>query len=95
MQNAVDYGFVVSQIRHWLSTPANGYLGSDYGIDLKQYLHKPMSRFDADGIIAKMRADIPVLDIIDSESIDVLIVDDGNDGKQILIRVADKIIRAL
>ena len=40
----VNSKFIWGQIDHWLDTLTNGYLGSDYGIDLKEYLHKPMGR---------------------------------------------------
>lgn len=55
MQNIVNSAFLLNQVRHWLATPTNSYLGSGYGIDLKAYLHKPMNTFDGDAIIDKLR----------------------------------------
>lgn len=93
--NIIDYGFVLAQIRHWLNTPANGYLGSDYGIDLKQYLHKPVSRFEADAIIEKMRADIPALALVADGLINIFSEYDDADGVRIWIQVSDKVLRAV
>lgn len=96
MNNAeINYSFIISQIRHWLATPSNSYLGSNYGIDLKQYLHKPMTQFDADGIIRKMRNDIPILSFVSQDDLNVYAEDDGIDGKIIWIQLSDKLIRAL
>lgn len=93
-QSIVNYDFIVSQLAHWLSCPVHGYLGSNYGIDLKQYLHKPMSTFEADQIIAKMRHDIPALSLLPENSINILVQDDDIDGKHILIQVMDKVFQA-
>lgn len=67
----VNSKFIWGQIDHWLGTLTNGYLGSNYGIDLKEYLHKPMGAFSGDEIIAKMRNDIPVLAAISNEDLDI------------------------
>ena len=67
----VTADFISGQINHWISTPQNSYLGSNYGIDLKQYLHKSINEFDGDAIIAKMRHDIPVLQSIGSNNLNI------------------------
>lgn len=90
----LNYDFIAIQLKHWLACPTNGYLGSDYGIDLKQFLHTPMSTFDADYIIAKMLADIPILSSLPQNSINLLIDDNETDSKKIYIQVADKIFQA-
>ena len=90
-----DMDFLVGQVLHWLATPTNGYLGSDYGVDLRQYLHRPMSQFDADGIIAKMYADIPALALVGKGKVNVFVRDEGIDGKQIWIQLADRVVRAV
>lgn len=93
MEN-INYDFIAGQLAHWLACPANGYLGSDYGIDLKQYLHRPMSTFEADQIIAKMKHDIPILGLLPENSVNIWVDDLGDDGKVIYIQVADKIFQA-
>ena len=92
--NTLNYDFIAGQLRHWLACPPNGYLGSDYGIDLKQYLHKPMSQFDADYIIAKMRADIPVLAMLPENAVNIYATNDSDDGKKIIIQIAEKYFQA-
>lgn len=92
---SANIDFLLGQVQHWLNTPANGYLGSDYGIDLRQYLHIPMSEFDGDGIIAKMYADIPALAVLGRNQVDILVRDNNDDGKQIWIRLADKVVRGV
>ncbi len=52
---------IQSMVQHWLNTPVNGYLGSDYGSDLKSLLHNPQRFGIADGFIAKLKRDVPVL----------------------------------
>ena len=53
-----------------------------------------MSTFDADYIIAKMLADIPILSSLPQNSINLLIDDNETDSKKIYIQVADKIFQA-
>lgn len=86
----INYDFVAAQLAHWLACPPNGYLGSDYGIDLKQYLHKPMSTFDADKIIAKMKIDIPILALLPENSINIYMENQNDDSKIIYIQVMEK-----
>lgn len=50
-----------AMIRHWLNTPLNGYLGSDYGQEVKILLQRPQEDGLADAVLDKMRADIPVV----------------------------------
>lgn len=95
MQNIINYDFIATQLAHWLNCPANGYLGSDYGIDLKQYLQKPMSTFAANQIIAKMKADIPILSMLPDNAINIFVENSGDDGKHIYIQVAEKVFQAV
>ena len=87
MANAITTQFILGQIRHWLKTPQNHYLGSNYGIDLYQYLHKPMTTPMVDEIIAKMRADIPVLNAVSEEHLNIYAKNSGFDSKVIYIEV--------
>lgn len=67
----ISSNFIWGQIEHWINTFTNGYLGSNYGIDLKQYLQKPLTTFNGDEIIAKMRADIPALMAISNDDLHI------------------------
>lgn len=90
----INYSFIAKQLNHWLSCPTNGYLGSDYGIDLKQYLQRPMSTFDADALIVKMKNDIPILNTLPENSINIFIENNELDGKSIIFQIADKYFQA-
>lgn len=83
--------FLFEQIDHWIGTPTNGYLGSNYGIDLKQYLHRPMSTDDANAIIVKMRQDIPALNSAPEGSLAIYIEDESFDVKHIHIALFDAV----
>ena len=79
--------FIVQQVVHWLSTPTHGYLGSNYGIDLYAELQKPLSEFDADGIINKMYADIPILANLPRDLINIHYQHDGIDDVKIFASI--------
>lgn len=79
--------FIVQQVVHWLSTPTHGYLGSNYGIDLYAELQKPLSEFNADGIINKMYADIPILANLPRDFINIHYQHNGIDDVKIFISV--------
>lgn len=79
--------FLLNQVKHWLATPTNGYLGSGYGIDIKAFLHKPMSTFDGDAIIAKLRRDVPLIGALPQEAVNVYFEDAGIDGKKMHITI--------
>lgn len=79
--------FIFGQIDHWFKTPQNSYLGSNYGVDLYQYLHKPMTSQFANDIIAKMRQDIPVLQGVDDADLSIYAQDESFDTKVIHVVV--------
>lgn len=87
MSQPVSAKFILGQIHHWIHTPQNAYLGSNYGMDVYQYLHKPMTHQMADEIIAKMRADIPVLNGVAEDGLNIHARNDGFDSKIIVIEV--------
>ncbi|NCC41613.1 MAG: hypothetical protein EOM21_19775 [Gammaproteobacteria bacterium] len=72
----------------WLATPVNGYLGSNYGQDLKRILHTPMASPAADAQLAKLREDVPVLGILPSNAINIYAQSRDYDIKMIYIEVA-------
>jgi hypothetical protein len=91
MQTVLNSAFLMNQIRHWLATPTNSYLGSGYGIDIKSYLHKPMSTFDGDAIIDKLRRDIPALGALPRTVVNIYFENQGLDGKLMHIAVGDNV----
>lgn len=83
---------IIDMIQHWLATPPNGYLGDGYGADLKSLLQSPMSYGIADGLLAKMRIDIPLVAALPSSALNVYAVDEGPDKRNIYIDVAGETI---
>lgn len=55
---------IQKMVRHWLDTPINGYLGSDYGQDTKSLLQKPFASGVADSYLSKLKDDVAVLKVI-------------------------------
>lgn len=83
---------IQAMVAHWLATPVYGYLGSDYGADLLALLHTPQASGIADGFIAKMVKDLPVLSMLPAGSINVFSRPRGDDGLDLFIDVAGMLI---
>lgn len=83
---------IVRMVRHWLSTPPNGYLGSGYGCDPYALLQKPQSSGLADEFIDKMMVDLPILKQLPRGTVNVFFQNVGKDGKRLLIQVGETMI---
>lgn len=92
MQNKLNGAAVQDMVRHWLSTPPNGYLGSGYGSDPQSLLQQPLSSGMGDAFIDKMAADIPIIGNLPSGAVNAYFEDIGNDSKRLLIQVADGMV---
>lgn len=79
---------IVGMVRHWLSTPIGGYLGSDYGSDTKALLQNPHNVVLADKFLAKLRRDVPVLAALPSSSVNLYASPSGIDRMDIVLEVA-------
>ena len=79
-------------IRHWLSCPVEGYLGSSYGETLASLLQTPLNDGTADGVIQKMREDIPILGTMSSSAINIYRVNTQPDRMELLIEVGNEVI---
>jgi hypothetical protein len=78
-------------IRHWLETPVNGYLGSDYGSDIKALLQRAQSETRlADRFIAKLRRDVPVLDAMPQELVGLYATPEGIDRLRLTLEIAGR-----
>ncbi|MFM0060031.1 hypothetical protein PQR64_30810 [Paraburkholderia phytofirmans] len=84
---------IEAQIRHWLSTEVDGYLGSTYGSPLPELLQNPFGAGVADAFLAKLRADIPLLTLLPANAVDLSYVDTAPDKRQIFISVAGRTIK--
>ncbi len=80
-------------VTHWLQTPVNGYLGSDYGQDAKSMLQKPMADSTAaDGFLAKLRNDVPAIEAMPAGTVNLYTVDTQPDQRQIVISVGNALL---
>ncbi len=76
-------------VRHWLSVPPNGYLGSGYGTDVMALLQNPMAAGVGDAFIRKMRQDLPIIGALPPDVVNAWFEDKGNDTKLLHIDVLD------
>lgn len=74
--------------RHWLNTPASGYLGSDYGQDAKSMLQRPHMDTAADSFLAKLRRDVPVLQVLPPGSLNLYGRATGGDRMELVLDIA-------
>lgn len=83
---------ISAMAEHWLRTPLNGYLGSRYGSDLKSLLQTPMAAGLADGVIAKLRQDVPLLMAAPPGMVNLYAEDVGVDQKLITLEVSGELL---
>lgn len=74
--------------RHWLNTPVGGYLGSDYGQDAKALLQRPHMDAAADAFLAKLRRDVPVLQLLPSGAVNLYGVHSAPDRLELVVDIA-------
>lgn len=92
MQNKLDGAALQDMIRHWLSTPPNGYLGSGYGSDPQALLQQPLASGIGDAFLDKMAEDLPLIAALPSGAVNAYFEDASNDTKRLLIQVADTMV---
>lgn len=78
---------ILKMVQHWLNTPVNTYLGSDYGFDKHQLLFQPLDMHNADAVIAKLRKDVPVLDVLPTDAVNLFAIPIGPDKLQIFLQI--------
>jgi len=79
-------------VRHWLNTPVGGYLGSDYGQDVKALLQRPHADGSANSFLEKMRADVPVLAAMPAGMLNLYGVPSAPDRLDLVVEVAGQVI---
>lgn len=79
---------IQKQVGHWLNTPVCGYLGSDYGQDVKALLHNPLSSDAPDAFLRKLRDDVPLLGVAPFSDVNLYSVRNGVDRLDLVIEVA-------
>ncbi|GAB4059081.1 hypothetical protein [Uliginosibacterium sediminicola] len=94
---AITGGDINGMVRHWLKTPVGGYLGSDYGQDLKALLQRPLAQVDAvdaQDVLNKLRADVAVLDALPAGSVNLYSLSSPPDRTDLVIEIAGQAIDA-
>ncbi len=79
---------LVEMTTHWLGCPVGGYLGSNYGSDLKDSLQKPIGAGFANRSLAKLREDIPIIGQLPGDALNMYAVPAGPERVNIAIDVA-------
>lgn len=83
---------IQGMVGHWLHTPINGYLGSDYGQDVKALLQQPQTDGAPDAFLQKLRADVTILKALPAGSINLYGVQTPPDRLDLVIEVAGQVI---
>lgn len=78
---------VQRMVRHWLNTPTGGYLGSDYGQDVKSLLQRPHADGAADSFLMKMRNDVPVLNALPAGALNLYGMPTAPDRLDLVVEV--------
>lgn len=85
---------VQKMVTHWLGTPVNGYLGSDYGQDAKRLLQRPQADATlANAFLQKLKNDVPILKALPSGSVNLYGTTTAPDRLDLTIEVAGQPIK--
>lgn len=85
---------IQAMVRHWLNTPLNGYLGSDYGQEAKLLLQQPQESGLADAVLDKLRRDVPAVGVAPG-GVNLYSVPSAPDRMNLLIEVASEMMSVL
>lgn len=84
---------IQAMVSHWVNVPINGYLGSDYGQDMKPLLQRPQADNVAEAVLQKMRADVPVLQALPDGATNIYGMQTALDRLDLVIEVAGQAIQ--
>lgn len=79
---------ILAMVNHHLASRPYGYLGSTYGSDIRTLLQQPFSGGLADSFLAKMREDLPILDMA-GVALDLYYRDSPPDTRHLILNVGD------
>lgn len=68
---AIEAKDITTMVEHWLDTPPNGYFGQSYGADIRVMLLRELTTENADGLLEKLRRDIPLLNQLDDNQLSI------------------------
>lgn len=88
--NTVTGEDIALMIDHWLHTPTGSYLGSNYGHDIASLLQRPNSEGAANGFLAKLRADVPVITSLPEGAFSMYAAPDGLDRLSIYLSIGSR-----
>lgn len=83
----IDAQLVAKMVEHWLNTPVNGYFYQSYGQDLKRELLKEINQFTADRFIEKLKIDIPLLQHLPPDQINILKEIRSDDSVYVILEI--------
>lgn len=92
MATTITSNDIQDMVSHWLATPVNGYLGSDFGQDLKSLLHLPQSDGKPEEQLQKLRIDVPVLQALPAGAVNLYSIQTPPDRLDLMIEVAGQAI---
>ena len=85
---------ITMMVNHWLRTPANSYLGSNYGSDIQSLLQRPLSDSSlANEFIRKLINDVPLLKILPNNSINLYAKATSPDKLEFVLDIAGNLIQ--
>lgn len=79
---------VSDMIAHWLNTPANSCLGSNYGHNFDDLIAAPLAGVQANAVIKKLLNDVPVLQVLPAGSVNIYKKPTGPDRIELILEVA-------
>jgi hypothetical protein len=79
---------IQDMVSHWLHTPANGYLGSDYGSDASALKQNPFSAGLADELLEKLKREVPALSLLPQNTVNLYGVEAPPDKLHLFVEVA-------
>lgn len=88
MANIIDGNSIQGMVSHWLKSPVNGYLGSDYGQDINSLLQNPFSDGAPEATLQKLRNDVPILQALPPGATNLYSIQTYPDKLELVVEVA-------
>ena len=92
MSSTIDAAELVDMIEHWLTIPANSLFATDYGHENHKLLLNYLSASVADEYLAKMKRDIPLLQRLPTNQLNIVSSTEGYSTRLISIQLAGVLI---
>lgn len=76
-------------LKHWLNTKAHSYYGSSYGENVNRSQFRPISENSADIFLAKLKKDLPFLNELNQDAVQIIERNIGYDKKHFFLAVGE------